>query len=157
MKKAVKMRRIWLTVGILTSVSAVAAVPVIVLSALSRSYVLMAFAIAVCAHGFYGVTFYFLAFAGAGDKLRCVRAVEESGLRTYTAISVAVMMTEDAVKNTLAKCIKGGYLEGLVMGAFGLEPLRSEIAEVEVFRCEYCGTVLSAGEEECPSCGAKIN
>jgi rubrerythrin len=86
-----------------------------------------------------------------------VRAVEESGLRTYTAISVAVMMTEDAVKNTLAKCIKGGYLEGLVMGVSGLEPLRSEATDTAFVECEYCGTVISAGEAECPSCGAKVN
>ena len=154
MKRAKKARAVWLTVGILTSVLAVLSIPVIVLSALNRLYFLMAVAIAFVAHGVYGVTFYFLAFARAGDRLRCLRAVTEYGLRSYDSVGASAQLSPSAARDTLARCLKRGYLFGFYLGGTALEPIVSEAEEKPTaLVCEYCGSSYLAAE--CPSCGAK--
>ena len=152
MKRAKKARAVWLTVGILTSVLAVLSIPVIVLSALNRLYFLMAVAIALVAHGMYGVTFYFLAFARAGDRLRCLRAVDD-GLRSYASVGAAACIAPSATRDTLAVCLKRDYLRGFYLGAEGLMPVVSEAVEPRELVCAYCGSAYVG--EECPSCGAK--
>ena len=154
MQRANNEKTIWLVAGILTSVFGVAAIPCIILSALAGEYFWMSVAMAFTAHGFYGVTFYFLAFARAGDRLRCVKAFEE-GLRTLDKISAYTMLTMDATKQILAQCIKKEFIQGYYLGDDGLVPIVSEEEESEDIICSYCGTQLKAAEHECPSCGAK--
>ncbi len=156
MERAKRTRIIWLWVAILTSVSAVAAIPAIVFSALGKSYFLMALAIALVVHGFYGVTFYFLAFAKSGDRLRCVRAVSEEGLRSYEAIGAYAMMTPAVARDTLAACLKREYIRGYYLGADRLLPIVSEEEPRELV-CDYCGTVVAGDITECPSCGARLS
>ena len=155
MEKAKRTRKIWLWTAVLTSVSAVVAIPAIIFSALAKSYFLMALAIALVAHGFYGVTFYFLAFARAGERLRCVRAFTEEGLRSYEAIGAYTMMTPAAVRDALAVCLKREYIRGYYLGEERLLPIASEVEQCDVV-CEYCGTTLTAGVSECRSCGARV-
>ncbi len=154
MERAKRTRKIWLWVAILTSVSAVAAIPAIVFSALGESYFLMALAIALVAHGFYGVTFYFLAFSRAGERLRCVRAVTEEGLRSYEAIGNYAMITPAAARDSLAACLKREYIRGYYLGDDRLLPIVSE--EPRELLCDYCGTTVADGTAECPSCGARV-
>ena len=154
MQRAKKEKTIWLVVGILTSVFGAAAIPCIILSALAGEYFWMAVAIAFTAHGFYGVTFYFLAFARAGDRLRCVKAFEE-GLRSYDKISAYTLLTEEATKNLLAECLKKEFIVGYFLAKDGLVEIVSEAEECEGVICSYCGTLVKADECECPSCGAR--
>ena len=152
--KSKKIRKIWLLVGIFTSVSAVVAIPVIVLSAVNKSYFLMAVAIALVAHGMYGVTFYFLAFARAGERLRVLRAVTEDGLRSYTSIGAAAGLTPTAARDALSTLLSRDYLRGFYLGSDGLLPIVSEVEEApSEIACDYCGGVYLG--EECPFCGAK--
>ena len=153
MERAERTRVIWLLVGIFTSVSAVIAIPVIVLSAISKNYFLMAVAIALVAHGMYGVTFYFLAFARAGERLRCLRAVLEEGLRSYAAIGASAQLEPRAARDALAVCLKREYIRGFYLGDEGLLPIVSEVEEELPLTCEYCGSSFRG--TECPSCGAK--
>ena len=154
MKKALLRKRIWLIVGILTAVSIAAGVPLLVITALKAKYLLMAFLIARVAHGCYGVTFYFLAFASASADVKCLRAVE-MGVLAYSDISSIVMLQPDAVRAHLGKCLSKGYIRGYMLGDLGLERIASAIDPEELPRCEYCGTVLEQGSSECSSCGAK--
>lgn len=156
MDKALAARRVWLWLGVLSSVFAGLAIPAIVLSAIGKSYFLMAVAIALVAHGFYGIPFYFLAFARAGERLRCVRAVTEEGLRSYEAIGAYAMLTPDAVFDALAASLKREYIRGYYLGADRLLPIVSEEKPSEVV-CEYCGTVLTGSATECHSCGARVS
>ena len=154
MQKAKRERMTWLLVGILTSVSAVVAIPCIVFSALAGAYFWMAIAIAFTAHGFYGVTFYFLAFGRAGDRLRCVKAFDE-GLRSIEAISAYTMLTPDATRDTLATCLKRELITGHYLTDLGLSPIVSEVEQAEDIVCAYCGAHFSSKATECPSCGAR--
>lgn len=152
MERARKVRIIWLIVGIVASVLAALAIPAIVLSALNGEYLLMGVAIALVAHGMYGVTFYFLAFARAGDRLRCLSAVGD-GLRSYSSVGAVAQLAPSAARETLATCLKRGYLRGFYLGTDGLLPIVSEEDDSPKERaCEYCGRVFSS--DECPSCGA---
>ena len=154
MQKANRERTVWLVVGILTAVFAVISIPCIVFSALAGAYFPMAIAIAFVVHGFYGVTFYFLAFARAGDRLRCVKAFEE-GLRSFDKISAYTMLSREATCETLALCLKKEYIVGYYLGEEGLVPIVSEVEESVDVVCAYCGANLNSLDCECPCCGAR--
>ena len=154
MQKAKNEKTLWLTVGILTAVFAVVAIPCIVFSALSGAYFWMAVAIAFTAHGFYGVTFYFLAFKRAGDRIRCVMAFED-GLRSIDKIGAYTMLTEEATRQVLGECLKKEFIRGYYLGEDRLLPIESEEEKTEDVLCAYCGAHLESIECECPCCGAR--
>lgn len=154
MKKALRTKRIWLSVGILTALSTVLGIPLLVITALKAMYLAMAFLIAIVAHGFYGVTFYFLAFASAAANVRCVSAVE-SGVLSYSDLAPIVGVKEELLPTRLAKCITKGYIKGYIVGGAGLEPIPTPKPSPCDVQCEFCGGIIKAGGAECPSCGAK--
>lgn len=151
MEKAIKRRKIWLTVGILTAISGVLAIPGVVITALRGIYWLMAICICFLAHAFYGVSFYFVAFAGAGETVRCINA-ERAGLRSFQDISSFTGLTLSATKDRILKCIKNGYITGYLLTDEGLEEIK---VPREERKCSYCGTVIAPDSDECSSCGAK--
>ena len=154
MQRAKKEKTIWLVVGILTSVFGISAIPCIILSALAGEYFWMAVAIAFTAHGFYGVTFYFLAFARAGERLRCVKAFDE-GLRSYDKIGDYLLLNEQSTRKILAECLKKEFITGYYLGDEGLVEIESEAEKGEEIICSNCGSRLKVDERECPCCGAR--
>ncbi len=151
MDKAIREMKIWLTVGIATSVLAVASIPLLVLTALKGYYFAMAVFIALVAHGFYGVTFYFLAYANSRVRIRCIEAFED-GQRRIASVARYAMIREDAARDALTVCIKKSYITGFVLSDSELVPISREDAAFTT--CEYCGNLIAVGEKSCSSCGA---
>ena len=152
MDKAKRTRSIWLTVLILTSLSGVGGLPGIVFTALGGHFFLMALCIALVAHALYGVTFYAIAFANAACDVRVVGVILDYGLDCPPEISQATGIEEKAASESLARCIRKGYLEGYSYDGWRIEPIIEEIRE-----CSYCGTRLSPDTVICPSCGANAS
>ena len=157
MKKAKREKNVRLVVAILVAVSGVAAIPGIVLFALNSMWLLMAVCCALTVHTFYGVTFYFIAFASAQRRYRVVCAVLLHGLRSVSSIAEFCMRPYNTVERDTMRCIERGFFPGLVLRGDTLVPVVSEIPkEWEPINCEYCGLPLKEGERVCPNCAAPV-
>jgi len=152
MEQAKRNRRIWFSVMLITAITGVASIPGIVLFAIYEQFFLMAVCIALTVHAFFGITFYALAMANAACDVRLLRAVSSYGLCTVADLASATGMSYSTAKESLARCIKRGYLEGYSFDGDTLQ----HIAPIERY-CAYCGRTLSPNEAECPGCGSSGN
>ncbi len=120
MKRARKMKVLWLSLGISSAVSAAVGTAALVWLLLSGQYVWAAVVGAITVHGFYGIPFYFAAMAGTRVDLALLSAVE-GGTLSVQGISDATGYTEAAVKDRLAVCIRRGYITGYTLSDTGLD------------------------------------
>jgi len=157
MKRAKREKTARLVIAILVAVSGVLAIPGIVLFAIFGRWVLMALCCALTVHTFYGVTFYFLAFAAASRRYRVISAVELHGLRSVGSISEFCVRPPEAVVPDLLKCLERGYISGLVLRGDTLVPIESEAeGEEKKIKCVYCGLTVDAEDGFCPNCAAPL-
>lgn len=150
MKRARRKRDIWLAVVIVTAITGVAGLPGTVLGAVNHIYALMGASILLLIHGFFGITFYAIAYANAARDFRVMKAVS-GGVHTLTDLSMNTGLPINVVGESLTRCMKRGYLEGYLFDGNAL----TEIVPKES-KCEYCGRMVSSNTFECPSCGAPI-
>lgn len=158
MKKAKRSKNLALIVAILVSISFVGGIPLIPIGFVGNNLVMAIIGIVLVAHGFYGVTFYWLWFASLVGRARVVRAIEEMNLYTVKEISEHLQQNPETVKKNIIKSIDKGWIVGLLFDGNGLyandnEPLVKNGVRV---KCDYCHTfyIRSRNMYKCPCCGA---
>ena len=120
MKRAKREKGLWLAAAVITLITTLVCVPVCAISALKESYVIVGITAAVIIHGCYGIGFYSLSFSRAKAVCRCILAFDE-GKRLYSDISICTGYTEKAVRDSLARSIKNGYILNATLGDSGVE------------------------------------
>ena len=149
MEKAARNRKIWFWVMLLTSVTGVAGIPGIVLFAVHGNFLMMALCLFFTVHAFFGVTFYALAMANAGQDVRILAAIETYGALTVADLSAATSIPVGSVSASVNRSLRRGYLFGYTFD--GTRLFRILPAER---KCPFCGSMISTAEAECPACGA---
>lgn len=149
MKKAKQSKNIWLAVVIITTVTAVAALPGLIISAVNDITWLMAVCLVVFIHGFFGITFYALALVGARRDARVVDAVVNCNLLTLNDISMYVHSDLNSTAESIRRSMKKGYIKGYIFDGNELLPIEPPKDNC----CEYCGRTLPPTAIECPYCG----
>lgn len=119
MKKANKMKILWLSLGIFSAVSAAVGTALVVWLCLGGEYVWAVVAGIFAVHGFYGIPFYFAALWRTRVDLSILVRVGEQVL-SVEKIALDTGLTEAAVRARLAICIKRGYLVGYTLTEAGL-------------------------------------
>ena len=109
MKDLVLKKKIWLALGIFSILSAVAGTPLLAWFAVSGWYFLTAVFVLLVAHGFYGIPFYFRAFARCGSYITVLDKYL-LGITDASLISDDTSLTPQTVKLSLAYLKKKGYI-----------------------------------------------
>ena len=105
----IKLReRRWLTVAVCSAIAGALSIAGIIFSILMLWYVPMALCIAVCAHGFYGCPFYFIAYSNT-KRYKAVVAEITGGLTDADQISEKVGLKPNYTKKLINKAISEGY------------------------------------------------
>lgn len=160
MKKAIARKNLALIVSIIVSITLVGGIPMIPIG-FATDYIFVAIAgIVFVAHGFYGVTFYWIWFAGLCTTVKVVKAIEKSNLYTVREISLYTSINMDNVKKHVRKAMNKGWLVGLLFDGNNIyanenEPIIRNGVKVQ---CEYCDTfyMRSRNMNKCPCCGATV-
>lgn len=116
MEKAKRAEKVWFIHAVLALVYAFVGAPLIAVSILTGLYPLMGVFIAVTAYGAYGIVFYFLLFSRSKLAVKCVCAVENEGLLSYSEIAEAMGVKESTCKSVISKCVGKRYLTGYGIG-----------------------------------------
>ena len=157
MDRARRAKRNSLLVLIFTAVFGIAGIPGTVIFASMEIYPLMAVCIALIVHAFYGTVFYAFAFIRASNALKVMKIWEERGITDSEEMAAAAMLSTDAARSAMKRCIERGYIPGYTLSDIGFTAVRDYRAkEKEVF-CRYCGRKLPRMCDECPSCGAPVS
>ena len=151
MDKAKRIKKIWLAVVIVTAVTAVAGLPALIVFAINDMMALMAVALVLFLHGFFGITFYALALSGASHDVRVVDAIDGQGLTNINDIAMCSALPIGSTADSIRRCMKRGYIVGYIFDGNDLIPI-----EKKEYFCEYCGKTVAADTEICSSCGAHI-
>lgn len=111
-------------------------------------------------HGFFGLTFYWLWFAGLVQCYRIVRAVEKEYIYNANDIAMHLGINREAVIKNILRSIHNGWLVGLKFDGNNLvlnenQPLQRSGVKVQ---CAYCDTffIRTRNMFECPNCGSAI-
>ena len=120
MEKAKRAKKVWFIHAILALAYVLIGAPLIAVSILAGLYPLMGVFIAVTIYGTYGIIFYFLLYSRASLAVKCVKAVEECGLLSYTDIAEAMGVTERTCRAVISKCVGKRYLTRYGIGTDSL-------------------------------------
>ena len=158
MEKLKKQKSIWFWVALLTSIFAVVAIPVIVLSAVYEMFLLMAISIAMLLHGFYGCIFYWIAFAKRCSLIRIVKLIKNQNMLSVSMLSMQTGKSEAEIIYSLRECIVKGYISGYYFDDTGL--CLCKITPVtKAMECSSCGASVTVinGIGKCEYCGTNVN
>ena len=158
MEKLIKQKRIWFWVALLTCVFAVVSIPVIVLSAINKLFLLMGISIALVVHGFYGSIFYWLAYAKRSTLIRIVKLITNEGLLTAHLISMQTGKREVEVVGIMRECVIKGYVSGYYFDENTLSLCKFVPVTASV-ECSSCGAsvVTTDGIGKCEYCGTNVS
>ena len=158
MEKLKKQKSIWFWVALLTSIFAVVAIPVIVLSAVYEMFLLMAISIAMLLHGFYGCIFYWIAFSKRCSLIRIIKLIINENMLSVSMLSMQTGKSETEIIYVLRECIVKGYISGYYFDDTGL--CLCKITPVtEAMECSSCGASVTVinGIGKCEYCGTSVN
>ena len=157
MEKLKKQKTIWFWVALLTSILAVVSIPAVVLSAINKMFLIMAFSIALLVHGFYGCIFYWLSFAKRRSLIRIITLVENENMLDASLIATHMSKNVNEIVYTLKQLIIKGYLKGYFFDDATLS-LCKIVPKTESAECANCGAsvITSDGVGKCEYCGTNI-
>lgn len=161
MAKIKSSARLWLLIALITSVSFVAAIPLIIISASGGIKWLLIVSIILAAHGFYGTPMYWMAFASKKELSNILALIEVQKLRSVKDISQQTGKDIEYLSEKIRYLISNGYLTGYI---FDGEAIKKFVPENEGPKmtngvCPSCGApvTLSDGEGQCEYCGTVIS
>ncbi len=111
MKKATARKQLWLALGIFCAVSIVAGTPLLAYAALKGKYALMYPLIFIVAHGFLGVTPYFILFTRERTTLRLLPLLPSEGEVSYSDLAKKCGLTPEGARFFTERALKKRYIE----------------------------------------------
>jgi len=158
MKKVNRRKNVALFVCLLLSILTVAGIPAIPLGFVFDMIWLAIIGIVFVAHGFYGITFYWLWFAGLVKCSKVVRCVEHDYMYNVNEISQHTQLPVESVQKQINRAINKGFLVGVKFDGINItsndnQPLKRNGVRVQ---CAYCGTFFyrTVDNHDCPNCGS---
>ena len=161
MNKVKRRKNIVLIICILISVSTVGGIPMIPLGFIFGDLFSAIVGIVFVVHGFFGITFYWLWFAGLVQCYRLVKGVEQYYIYNVDELAQHLGRNRNDVARDILKCIHNEWLVGFRFDGNNIflnenEPLKRNGVRV---KCAYCDTFFmrSRNMYKCPNCGSTIN
>lgn len=160
MDKALKMKKIWFAVAIISSVLAVCGIVMIPVFASKKIWILMVLGIVFVVHGFYGLAFYWMAFASASRTVRLLRAVLDENIYDLPTLSNHLSIDEKETDKIIRKCISSSYLTGYIYedGILKKREIKKETRKIKA-ECPACGAPVEKdgeGQYTCEYCGTSF-
>ena len=160
MKKLKRRIIVVFFVSLFVSISMVVGIPMIPIGFANDIVWMGIVGIVLTAHGFYGVTFYWIWFGGLISCKRLITAINTHYLYTVTELDAHLSKNSADVQKNIRKCINKGWLEGVLFDGETIFVNTNKPLDIqpEFVTCAYCDGVFPAekGMLRCPNCGGPL-